>query len=307
MVLVEVSESVVDLTMLGLVSSNVLNQLSHSRVGAHVPVVNGNFGDLDVVALPLGKSAGVNIGDATGVGDNGLLLKVADKSVADSRRHEVGHEEEVEEDTLSEKDHGSHEISRLVHLEEGQKMHSLVVGLLKESLNPSSVSLKSSQRLEMSAHSANHTGDTGNGLQEEESLVPLFGGHLESLEVLLSGLGMLVASEQIKRPSHGSNGGQSTLVGKGLCVSVLDHQVLHLGLGVDGMDPHGGSLVLVRVVSSIDGSIGLLGVGQSLGVSRLLDHVLLIRASGHETKLGPRDDRHLGESPRGSQKGGCSH
>lgn len=85
-----------------------------------------------------------DLGDGARVGVNGLLLKVADETVHDLGRQQVGDEKAVEEDSLCAKDHGLHEPARLAHLHEDEQVHALVEGLLEECLNPSIVALQAS-------------------------------------------------------------------------------------------------------------------------------------------------------------------
>lgn len=56
--------------------------------------------------------------------------------MADLGRDKVCDGEAAEEDALSAEDHESHEWARFCELEEGQEVHSLVVGFFEESLDP---------------------------------------------------------------------------------------------------------------------------------------------------------------------------
>ena len=56
-------------------------------------------------------------------------------------------------------------------------MKSLVIGLFDEMMDPAIVSLHGSETSEMSAHAADHTGNTGNSLKEETSGDPFDFGH----------------------------------------------------------------------------------------------------------------------------------
>jgi hypothetical protein len=114
-------------------------------------------------------------------------------------------------------------------------MHSLVLALLKQGLNPSVVAAQHTQRVQMPHHSANHTRDAGNRLKEDQPSQPLLLAH----GILLDGFGgihfvqchgfvVLVPSDQVETPAEESDGGKSnpvrpavtSAVGNFLCGSV---------------------------------------------------------------------------------------
>ena len=101
---------------------------------------------------------------------------------------EVTEEECVEEDTLRAENHEAHERAWLSELEEGEEMHSLVVGFLEKRLNPSIIPTHFSERVEMSDHSCYHWGDAGDGLEKDESDEPLLVSHGEDLSFYVGGV-----------------------------------------------------------------------------------------------------------------------
>ena len=135
----------------------------------HVPVANGKIGDAELGVAPLLQTAVVELEQAAGVGVDSLFLKVADEAVADLGRNEVRNEHGVIEDALGTEHDESHEPAGLVHLEEGQEMHSLVVRLLEKRLDPALVGLETANGLEMAQATSNHAGHTSNGLEEDEA------------------------------------------------------------------------------------------------------------------------------------------
>lgn len=98
-VLIEVAQGVVDLSVLRLIGPNVEEQVSHRALAfGHVPVLDGDVWGLHF--LPHRETASVDVFDFAGVGDHGFFFEVANKAVAGSWRHDVGQEEGVEKDTL---------------------------------------------------------------------------------------------------------------------------------------------------------------------------------------------------------------
>ena len=175
-VLLQVAKRVVHLAVLGLVGANVQQQVSHGPlVLRHVPIFNGDLGCREL--LPARQLPGIEVADGLGVGPDRLLLQVPDEAMTDLWRQEVGQEHAVVEDPLGSEDHEFHEPARLGHLHEGEQMHSLIVCLLQERLDPAVVSLQPSQAVEMSQAGPNHAGDPGHALQKEEADEPLAFGH----------------------------------------------------------------------------------------------------------------------------------
>ena len=95
--------------------------------------------------------------------------------------NKVADKESVEEDTLGAKDHDAHESSWLAEFKEGEKVHALVVGFLDEGFDPAVISTEAAEGVKVANHTADHSGDAGDGLEKDEADKPLFGGHGEDL------------------------------------------------------------------------------------------------------------------------------
>lgn len=144
----------------------------HSKTCVRVVRVahlNSNVGNGKLGVVPLGQVTVLDLLDATGVGMDGLLFKISDKSVDNLGGDEVGDEKTVEEDALGSNDHHLHEPTRLAHLHECQEVHPLVVALLEERLDPTIVSLHASKASEVAQHAADHAWNSGDALQEDET------------------------------------------------------------------------------------------------------------------------------------------
>lgn len=121
--------------MLGLVRTYIQQQRSNTPLAVwHLPVLDSHLRSLQI--LPLREVAFVEIIDCFGVGDDSLLFQVSDESMTDLWRDHVGEREAAEEHALRTEDHESHKGAWLGEFEECQQMHALVVGLLKECLDP---------------------------------------------------------------------------------------------------------------------------------------------------------------------------
>ena len=150
--------------------SNVKDEILHGPVTlGHVPVADSKIGDAELGVRPLLEAAMIELKQATGISVNSLLLEVANEAVANLGGEEVRDEHGVVEDALGTEDDESHEPARLVHLEEGEEMHSLVVGLLEEGLDPALVRLEAANGLEVTQATSNHARNTSNGLEEDEA------------------------------------------------------------------------------------------------------------------------------------------
>lgn len=149
---------------------DVEDEILHGPVTlGHVPVTDSKIGDTELGVRPLLKAAMVKLKQAAGVSVNSLFLKVADEAVANLGREEVRDEHGVVEDALSTKNDKSHKPAGLVHLKEGEEMHSLVVRLLEKRLDPALVGLETANGLEVAQAASNHAGNTSNGLKEDEA------------------------------------------------------------------------------------------------------------------------------------------
>lgn len=120
---------VIELAMASLICPNAQDDVPEHRIIFQVVVLLGLAVGLQL--CPVLKLALVQLIEENGVGVNGLLLEVSDKSVAHGWRHHVSKEVEVEEDALSCRDHQPEDDSWISHLEEEEQMHALVLRLLQ--------------------------------------------------------------------------------------------------------------------------------------------------------------------------------
>ncbi len=133
--LLEVAQGMVDLPVLGFVGTDVVKQIAHGAVTLrHVPILHRNLRCLE--ALPLWEFPSFDVSNGTGVGENCFFFQVADKTMADPGRHQVGQEHAIVEDPLRSEDHEPHKATWFSHLHEGEEMHALVIGLFKEGFDP---------------------------------------------------------------------------------------------------------------------------------------------------------------------------
>lgn len=92
LLLVQVSQRMIDLPVLRFIRPNIEQQVPHRLFSLrHIPVPNRNLWCLQ--SLPSGEFAFVNVLNCHGVRFDGLLFDVADKAVAGLRRNQVGNEE----------------------------------------------------------------------------------------------------------------------------------------------------------------------------------------------------------------------
>lgn len=115
--LVQISQCMVHLAMLCLISTNVQKEILHRAVAlVHVPVLNSDLGCRH--GRPLGQPTSLDILDSSGVCNHSLFFEVTNKAVTGAWRDEVGEKEAVEEDTLGAEDHQAHEPAGFGHLHE---------------------------------------------------------------------------------------------------------------------------------------------------------------------------------------------
>ena len=114
---IQVTQSMVDLPVLRFICADVVEEVSHGSVTlGHFPVSNRDFWRFKFV--PCRKTAVFDITDGVRVRLDCLFFQVADKSVTDFGRDQVGQEEAVEEDTLCAENQEFHKPARLRHLHE---------------------------------------------------------------------------------------------------------------------------------------------------------------------------------------------
>lgn len=116
----QVAERVVDFSVFGLVGSDVIEETSHASVAlGHAPILNREIRSFEIGIGPFGQVSIFEILDRERVGEDGFFFEIADEAVAGLGGEEVAEEEGIEEDALGAEDHGAHEETWFVHLEEG--------------------------------------------------------------------------------------------------------------------------------------------------------------------------------------------
>jgi hypothetical protein len=126
----KISHGVVDFAVLGLIGTDIVKKIFHGPLAfGHLPVSDGDLGRFEIV--PQRQLALLHLLDGMSVSLASLLFEVAHKSMADFGIHNIGQEEPVAENTLCPEDHQLHKQARLGHLQEGEKVHSLVVGIVE--------------------------------------------------------------------------------------------------------------------------------------------------------------------------------
>lgn len=63
--------------------------------------------------------------------------------------------------------HNAHEGTGFGHLEEGQEVHALVVGFFQQRFDPAVVALHTAHTVQMAEHACDHSGDSGDGFEED--------------------------------------------------------------------------------------------------------------------------------------------
>lgn len=133
--LIQISQRMVHLAMLGLVCPHIQQQVLHSVMAlGHFPVRDRNFGCLHLG--PLGEGSAFNLVDGPGVSDDSFFFEVRDEAVADAGGDKVGEEEAVEEDALGSEDHETHEEAGFGEFQEGEEMHAFVLCFFQKGFDP---------------------------------------------------------------------------------------------------------------------------------------------------------------------------
>ena len=237
----QIAQRVVHLAMLGLIGADIQDQIPNAPLPLrHIPVADGDLGSLG--GLKERQVAGVDLGDEARVGDDGLLLEVADEAVARARRDEVGEEERVVPHPLRGEQHRAHEAARLRHGEEREQVHALVVGLFEEGLDPPVVALQPPDRVQVPQGCGHHAGDAGDRLEEDApdqpfALVhgrvpPCAAGVGGVLDAAGHGVVVRVAGEEVHAHAEEAHHRECDFVGESIGAAVGDGDVVHLLFGV---------------------------------------------------------------------------
>lgn len=107
--LVHAGKSVVDETVVGLISADHEDDVAHRGVFGEMPVVTGDIRGRR--GLPMRQGTRLDLFKALGVRLDGLFLEVANETVAELGRDQVGEEEEVVKQSLRQEDCQPEELS----------------------------------------------------------------------------------------------------------------------------------------------------------------------------------------------------
>jgi hypothetical protein len=148
----------IDLSMLCLVGADMQQQILHCPMPFRkIIVVDGNVWGLHFG--PSRELSSFEVSEFAGIGKDGFFFEVAYEAVAGTWTDKVGEEHGVKEDALSSKDCETHEPPRFAHLvdvlvnafglpcvcishlQEYEQVHSLVVTLFQQSLDPAMITL----------------------------------------------------------------------------------------------------------------------------------------------------------------------
>lgn len=140
-----------------------------------------------------------NLVNGSRVGVNSFLLQVSDEAVDNLGSNKVCEEHSVEKDTLGADDHELHEPAGFAKLHEHQKMHTLVVTLLEERLDPTVVALHAAEAVEVAKHTAYHARHAGNALKKDEAneLLSVSISHLIHPHLCIHGYGATKCGQSV--------------------------------------------------------------------------------------------------------------
>lgn len=208
----------IHLAMFRLIRPNIIQQIENRALAVHLPVVLSNI--RRKLSLPIGELAGFNIPNGARIGYDGFFFEITDEAVAGAWREEVSYEEAIVDHSLGTQDEQPHKRPGFAEFEEGEEVHSLIEGFIKESLNPSFIALETTEGVQVTDGSTHHAEDAGDGLEENEPDEPAVVGHVEEGLGLLEGFGaggegvvVLVARCDIKGFAEGAHGAEGDPVG----------------------------------------------------------------------------------------------
>ena len=169
-VVLQVGEVMVEISVAGLFGSNVQDHVPEGCIFRHLIVVDGLLGSAH--GIPNFQSAIVDLIKHDRVSMHSFLFKVSYKSVASRWSEQVSQEVAIEEYTLSSSNQYSVKDSWVSEPQEEEQVHSLVLCLLKQMMNPAVVALQCSQTSQVPLHTGNHSWHACNRLQEDYAVHP---------------------------------------------------------------------------------------------------------------------------------------
>ena len=176
-------DGMVHVTVLGLIGPDSVDRVQDRALLTKLPVRAGNLGSgLGPPASQVGALGGLlDGGDNLGVGMACFLLDVSNKTMAEGWTGNVRKEEGSAKANLTSDHRGTEDGTGLLELDEGEEMHTLVVGLLEEHVEHASIALHIAKGGEVTDDSSNHTRDSGVSLQEDRPIQDLLGCDLTTV------------------------------------------------------------------------------------------------------------------------------
>ena len=118
------------------------------------------------------KSTFINCLKQESVSVYSLLFQVANPAVTPSWPEQIHQEIPIRNTYLRESKHNSERNSRVTHGQKQEEVHSLILGLLEEVMDPTVISLKCSETSHVSLHRTHHARYSGDRFQENDSVKP---------------------------------------------------------------------------------------------------------------------------------------
>lgn len=171
----QVGKNVIDMAMMGLICTDIIDQVHEGGIRFHVPILDRDFGSGD--GLPVLQAAGLDFLKTMGVSFYGFDFQTGHQSEAELGREQETEEVKVPENGLRQSNHEAHEQSGLADLQKSEEMHALVLCLSDEAMDPSTVALHRSQRTQMADRRPAEAWHAGDRLEEDHAREPAgFGG-----------------------------------------------------------------------------------------------------------------------------------
>ena len=173
----------IDVSMLGLVSSDGVDHVEHCALLAELPVRTGNLGSW--LGPPGGQIRALGClldgADDLGVGVTGLFFNVANEPMAEGRAGNIREEEGGSKTDLTADNRSSENGAGLLELDEGKQMHALIVGLLEKHVEHATIAFHVAERGEVTDDGSYHPWDCSHCFEEDGSIQYLFRGNLTTV------------------------------------------------------------------------------------------------------------------------------
>mmetsp|Transcript_38366 Transcript_38366/g.75323 ORF Transcript_38366/g.75323 Transcript_38366/m.75323 type:complete len:273 (+) Transcript_38366:1651-2469(+) len=163
-------EGVVDVAVVGLICSDGQPDVPKLCSLRQLPIVHSNRGCGHVGEQ--GKVALVHLLQETAVSLHSLLLEVPHESVAEPGRDEIREGVHCKEDALSHQYSKAENGAGFLKNESCHEVHTFVLRLLQQCVDPSVVSLHLSEGVQVSYHRPDHAWHSCNGFKEDDAVQP---------------------------------------------------------------------------------------------------------------------------------------